>query len=102
MLRFTRHAWADEAWYCLDCSPLLPPGTRVANLTVAIFSATSPRASHDADFLAPIVTATVGRRLYFQLHGGATDTDYLLQLSFHDSNGQYYTRSALLLCADTS
>jgi len=94
------HAPGAVAVYSLDFSAILPPGVGIASGALSIATNVVPPAP-SSDFTVGPVTVN-GRRLYAQLSGGVSATDYRLTFTANDSVGGVWPRTALLLCAATS
>lgn len=99
--RYTpEHSPGDSCIYGLDFSYLIPPGVGVASGALAIFTNTvAPALS--SDFTIGAVSWR-GRTLYTRVAGGVDGTDYRLKWTVTDTSGNVFTRTALVLCADSS
>lgn len=90
------HAPGDSAVYGLDFTELVAPGDGLATASLQIFTNTvAPTLS--ADFVVGAV-ATLARIAYARITGGVSGTDYQLRFSSTDTQGNVFTRAALLLC----
>ena len=94
------HPAGQSCQYAIDLSAILPPGVTVQSGTLVIQLNTVPPAP-SSDFTIGAVSPN-GRRLYANLAGGASATDYRLTWTATDSLGNIWPRACLLLCAATS
>ena len=94
------HAPGQSCLYGLDFSNILPPGVTVQSGQLTIQTNVVPPAP-SSDFTIGPVEAN-GRRLYANLAGGVSATDYRLTWTATDSLGNIWPRACLLLCAATS
>jgi hypothetical protein len=99
--RFTpEHAPGDRCTFGLDFSYLIPPGVGIASGSLAIYTNTvAPVLSSDFTIGPVLIT---GRIIYSQLQGGVDGTDYQLRFNVIDTQGNDWTRTALVLCSETS
>lgn len=84
----------------LDYSFLIPPGDGITGGTLSVWTnKASPQPSNDF-VVGPV--GVLGRTIYANLSGGVEGTDYQLRWAASDTRGQYWPRTTLLLCAQTS
>ena len=95
------HAPGDECNFGVDFSFLLPVGVGINSGSIQILTNTANPADAAADWTIGPITVR-GRALYAMLSGGVAGTDYQLQFTAFDTAGKKWTRTALVLCADTS
>jgi hypothetical protein len=94
------HAPGDACTFGMDFSYLIPPGVGIVDAGIAIFiNSVDPTPIDDFD-IGPV--SWRGRAVYALLTGGVDGTDYQLAWTVKDSQGNIFTRTALILCADTS
>ena len=94
--------WApgDQSMIGMDFSAMIPPGVGLTTSVLAVMTNTQPPAA-TTDFTIG-TTATSGRSTYAELSGGVAGTDYALTWTVGDTDGNTYSRTALMLCAPTS
>lgn len=90
----------EAAWIGLDFSDVLPPGIAIVTGTLTILINQSPVIPQTDFTQGPVVID--GRRVWSQITGGALGTDYQVRWTVGDSREQTWSRTALLLCAETS
>ena len=94
--------WApgDTEVIGLDMSALIPCGVGISAVALAVQANTQPpAASADFTVTAPQIA---GRVVYATMSGGVAGRDYQLAWNVTDTDGNVFTRTALLLCAPTS
>lgn len=89
----------ESAWIGIDYAEVIPPGVILTAGTLIIAGITPPFAQ-DNFTLGPVTL--IGRQAWCLISGGMTGIDYQCRWLCADSNGQIWSRVALLLCADTS
>jgi hypothetical protein len=83
-----------------DFSPIIPVGVGIAGASLEISTnVADPQTS--TDFTIGTVLAH-GRAVYAMLSGGVLGTDYQLHWYATDTDGNFWPRTALLLCSFTS
>jgi hypothetical protein len=101
------HAPGDQMIYAMDFSLVIPRGTGLTAASVQVWRNTV------APVLASSTTAgtedwTTGavswwdRIAYAELSGGVDGSDYQVRWSATDTNGNLWTRTALVLCSESS
>ena len=95
------HPPTESCNFGLDYSFILPVGVGITSGTLAIFTNSATPVAADAQWVKGPVTVR-GRAIYANLSGGVVGTDYQLQWTAVDSDGNIWPRTALILCADTS
>lgn len=94
------HPPGDAATFGMSFDVVFPMGVGIQNGALSIFTnAASPVPSTDFSIGAVQVQ---GRALYASLVGGVSGTDYQLRWSATGTDGSLATRTALVLCAQTS
>ena len=94
--------WAsgDSSLIGMDFSAMIPPGVCLTSGALAIATNTQPPvASTDFTIGTPAVS---GRTTYAEITGGVAGTDYQLTWTVNDTDGNIFSRTALMLCAPTS
>ena len=91
----------EVSLFGMDFSFVLPPGVGIQNGELTIFSNTQPPVAADTDFSKGPVSIR-GRTTYCPLGGGVVGKDYQLRWTAHDTEGNSWTRTGLILCANTS
>jgi hypothetical protein len=84
----------------LDYSFLIPPGVGITSGALSIWT-NRVEATPSTDFTVGPVGVR-GRTIYASLAGGVEGTDYQLRWIAHDTRGNTWPRTCLLLCAQTS
>lgn len=94
------HPPGDQATYGMSYDVVFPRCVGITSGTLAIFTnVANPIPSTDFS----IGTVQVqGRALYASLVGGVSGTDYQLRWTANGTDGSIATRTALVLCAQTS
>jgi hypothetical protein len=82
-------------------SNIIPPGVGISSGAVSVATNTVPPQA-SSDFTGTGTAQVVGRAVYATLSGGASGRDYQLNWTVHDTDGNTWNRTALLLCAPTS
>jgi hypothetical protein len=103
--RYAVHAPADDALYGMDFSPLLSTGAAITSGQLQFWTNTPGNVvSAAGDWtIDPNVGIMVrGRSVIARIAGGVAGTDYQLRWIITDSLGNEYTRTGLLLVAQTS
>jgi len=95
------HPPGESCRFGLDYSFVIPPGVGISSAGLEIFSNTATPVSAAADWTVGAVTVQ-GRTIYARLAGGVEGKDYQLRWSVTDTIGNIWTRTALVLCAQTS
>lgn len=100
--RYTpEHAPGESCSFGLDFSPILPVGVGIASGELSILTNTANPADASADWrIGPVMVQ--GRAIYANLSGGVAGTDYQLKWTAHDTAGNTWPRTTLVLCAETS
>lgn len=98
------HPPGDAAVYGMSFDQVVPPGLPISQGTLAVFTnVASPMPSTDFSIGS---IGVQGRTLYASLVGGVSGTDYQLRWTVNGFNPDgtpfIYTRTALILCAETS
>jgi hypothetical protein len=90
------HAPGDSATYGLDFTSLISADAAIGSAAVAPFTNTvAPTATTDLTIAA---IATYARIVYARVTGGVLGSDYQLRFTASDTQGNVFTRAALLLC----
>lgn len=113
----------EASLFGMDFSAVLPPGVGLESGFVEIYRNLSPPIEAMADFLVTTgnqvaqdniwdtnnpyrrlvaIGIVRDRALYIGLQGGVDGTDYQLRFTVNDSTGNTWSRTALILCAQTS
>lgn len=91
----------DKATIGMDFSFVLPPGVGINEAALTVLRNTNPPIPSNGDWSqAPV--QILGRAVYSVLTGGVAGIDYQLRWQITDSQGNVWTRTALMLCAYTS
>ena len=100
--RYTPEHPPDEVCsFGLDYSFVIPVGVTIAEGALNILTNTAQPVPADSDWtVGPIEVR--GRAIYATLSGGVFGTDYQLKWTAYDSAGNVWSRTTLVLCADTS
>lgn len=94
------HPPGDSATYGMSYDVVFPRDVGITSGSLAIFTnVASPALSTDFSIGAVQVQ---GRALYASLVGGVSGTDYQLRWTANGTDGSIATRTALILCAQTS
>lgn len=91
----------ETSSFGLDYSFVVPVGVGIESGTLKIFTNTATPAAADADFQVGPVSVR-GRAIYATIGGGVSGKDYQFRWTAVDSAGNTWSRTALVLCADTS
>jgi hypothetical protein len=92
---------AETSIFGMSFESVIPPGVGIASGVLDIFSNVVPPVDLKDDWtMGPVLVQ--GRVLYATLSGGKTGTDYILQWTATDTNGNIWPRSGLVLVAETS
>jgi hypothetical protein len=83
-----------------DFSPLVPPGVGLVSGALTIWHNVVPPVEVTDFAIGPVSVS--GRALYTTISGGTEGRDYQLRWVAHDTEGNVWPRTALLLCAQTS
>lgn len=94
------HAPGDSLNYGMDFSYLIPPDVWITDAGIAIFLNTVDPTPSDDFAIGPV--GWQRRVVYARLTGGIGGTDYQLAWTIRDSTGSVLTRTAMVLCGDTS
>jgi|SRR5215472_12676623 len=95
------HPPGESCPFGLDFSPLIPPGVGISIAALAIFTNTATPVDASADWtIGPV--QIFDRTVYCQLGGGVEGKDYQLRWTVTDTNANTWSRTALILCAQTS
>ena len=99
--RYTpNHAPGDSASYGIDMSMVLPYGVAIAQVGVAFWTNATP--PQPGSGITGTGGGTNGKQAWLTVNGGTAGVDYQLRWSVTDSLGNIWTRTGLLLCAQTS
>lgn len=85
----------------MDFSFIVPYGVGITSGTLSIYSNLANPVAADSDWIKGAVQVR-GRAITSWLSGGHGGTDYKFVWTAVDSIGNNWTRTALVLCADTS
>lgn len=93
-----------------DFSPIIPPGVGIGEAELLIYyNIQPPDQFANADWQGEpggnpntFLATWIGRTVYATLTGGVNGKDYQFLWAVGDTDGNYWNRSALLLCAPTS
>lgn len=95
------HPPDEDCLFGMDYSFVIPVGVGIAYGTLQIFTNTAVPALADADWsMGPVEVRD--RTVYARLSGGRAGVDYQLRWVAHDTEGNAWPRTALVLCALTS
>jgi hypothetical protein len=95
------HPPGDTCTFGYDFSPLIPRGVTLVSASLSVLTNTAPPV--DVTDLWTFKTVNVDdRTAWALLSGGVTGTDYILQWTAFDTDGNTWVRSGLVLCAPTS
>jgi hypothetical protein len=90
----------EQVALAIDLSPILPPGVGLVYATIDPYTNTNPALlATDMSLTEPSVR---GRYAEAWATGGTAGADYQIRWHLTDSQGNVWTRTALLLCAETS
>jgi hypothetical protein len=92
---------AEECPFGLSFEYVIPKGVGIAKGELDIFYNSNPPVAADSDWEKGPVTIA-GRLLYATLGRGLDGTDYILQWTATDTDGNVWPRATLVLCAMTS
>jgi hypothetical protein len=85
----------------MDYAFVIPPGVGIDHGDLSIWTNTVDPQPADADWTASSVEVH-GRAIYATLAGGVPGVDYQLRWVAHDTEGNVWPRTGLVLCALTS
>jgi len=90
----------EEGWVGLDLTGVLPVGSGIVSATLQFFTNTNP-ANATTDFgEAPV--DHVGRRAWCPISGGVAGRDYQLRWTINDNRNHVWSRTVLMLCAESA
>jgi hypothetical protein len=98
---YPEHPPSEVCNFGMDYSFVIPFGVGIASGSLAIFNNLATPVAADADWTVQAVQVR-GRAIYALLTGGVPGTDYQLQWTAVDTQGNVWPRTALILCAETS
>jgi hypothetical protein len=100
--RYTpEHPPGETCPFGLDFSMVIPPGVGITTGELSIWTNTVEPEPADSDWVAEGVIV-IGRAIYCMLSGGVAGVDYQLRWVAHDTEGNVWPRTGLVLCALTS
>lgn len=100
--RYTPEHPPDEVcMFGMDYAAIIPPGVGITDGELSIWTNTVEPADASADWSIGEVEVH-GRTIYASLGGGILGTDYQLRWVAHDTEGNSWPRTGLVLCALTS
>jgi hypothetical protein len=100
--RYTpEHQQSEICPFGFDFSPIIPVGVGITAGSLNIYTNTNPPVAANADWTVGPVS-WLDRTLYATLTGGQDGVDYLLQWTADDTDGNRWSRFALVLVAATS
>ena len=95
------HPPGESCAFGLDFSFIIPPGIGIASGAVSIWTNTVAPVSASTDWtIGPVMV--LGRAVYAVLGGGVEGRDYQILWVAHDTEGNVWPRTTLVLCAQTS
>jgi hypothetical protein len=92
---------SESCPFGMSFEAVIPPGVSIISGALSIMTNTTPPTPADQDWKKGDVQVQ-GRVLYAILGGGKLGTDYLLQWTATDSDGNIWPRTAMCLVANSS
>lgn len=100
--RYTpEHPPTEVCNFGMDFTAIIPPGVGITAGELSIWRNTVPPLPADTEWTASAVSVH-GRAIYANLTGGIAGVDYQLRWVAHDTAGNAWPRTTLVLCAETS
>jgi len=94
------HPPGEACRFGLDFSFIIPKGVGITTGELTIWTNTVAPVQSSDFTIGPVEVR--GRTIYAMLSGGVEGTDYQLRFIAHDTDGNVWPRTALVLCAQTS
>jgi hypothetical protein len=94
------HPPGESCQFALDFSNIIPLGVGIEAGELVIMTNTNPPQAQSDWTQGPV--EIIGRRVYAECSGGVNGTDYQLQWTATDTQGNVWPRTCLVLCAQAS